>query len=100
MKFTEEATKIFFGIMITLLILVIGNHYLLNNDHLEPSASYDKNSDYGILIESLYFSTTTLSTVGYGDILPKTEFGKLSVAMEHLFLLCVAFGGITYSLSE
>ncbi|CUH45877.1 potassium channel family protein [Ruegeria atlantica] len=29
------------------------------------------------LIDSLYFSATTISTVGLGDLTPQTDFGKL-----------------------
>ena len=28
-------------------------------------------------LDSIYFTSVTLSTVGYGDITPKTGFGKL-----------------------
>ncbi len=29
------------------------------------------------LLDSLYFSTTTLTTVGFGDLAPKTDLGKV-----------------------
>jgi voltage-gated potassium channel len=29
------------------------------------------------LLDSLYFSVATLSTVGYGDFAPRTDFGKI-----------------------
>ncbi len=28
-------------------------------------------------VDALYFSVTTVSTVGFGDLAPKTDFGKL-----------------------
>ncbi len=30
-----------------------------------------------VLLDSVYFMTTTFTTVGYGDIVQKTEFGKV-----------------------
>ncbi|MFA6376765.1 MAG: potassium channel family protein [Candidatus Paceibacterota bacterium] len=31
-------------------------------------------------VDSFYFSVTTLTTVGYGDLVPKTDIGKLFTA--------------------
>ncbi len=36
-------------------------------------------------IDALYFSSVSLSTVGYGDIVPKTNFGKLFTVL-YLFI--------------
>ena len=33
------------------------------------------------LVDSLYFSVTTLATIGYGDLAPQTTFGKLFTIM-------------------
>ncbi len=38
-------------------------------------------------IDSLYFSVMTLTTVGYGDLAPETDFGKL-------FTTVYVFGGL------
>lgn len=36
-------------------------------------------------LDSLYFSVTTLATVGYGDFHPKTDIGKI-FTMIHIFV--------------
>jgi voltage-gated potassium channel len=36
-------------------------------------------------LDSFYFSVTTLTTVGYGDFTPKTDFGKV-FTMIYIFL--------------
>ena len=100
MKFTESFHKILFWVVVNLIVLVVINIYLIDNDHILTSNSYKPKEENATLVESVYFATTTMSTVGYGDILPKTQFGKIVIALEHLFLVCVAFGGISYGLSS
>ncbi|WP_026688433.1 potassium channel family protein [Alteribacter aurantiacus] len=39
------------------------------------------------VLDALYFSVTTLSTVGYGDFSPQTDFGKI-------FTIIYMFAGI------
>ena len=42
-------------------------------------------------IDSLYFSAATMTTVGYGDITPKTDVGKI-------FTIIYAFSGVSIAL--
>lgn len=37
------------------------------------------------LVDSLYFSVVTLATVGYGDLVPTTEIGKIFTVIYILF---------------
>lgn len=39
------------------------------------------------VIDPYYFSTTTMSTVAYGDFSPKTSVAKVLVMLQHLFIL-------------
>ena len=42
-------------------------------------------------IDALYLSAATMTTVGYGDITPKTDFGKI-------FTIIYAFAGVAIAL--
>jgi len=41
-----------------------------------------KNFGFKTLLDPFYFSFTTMSTVGYGDHSPKTDFAKLFVMIQ------------------
>lgn len=47
------------------------------------------------LIDSLYFSTVTLTTIGYGDFVPKTDAGKLFT----VFYVLIGVGTIAAALN-
>ena len=40
---------------------------------------------HGNILESIYFSVVTITTLGYGDIYPHGSFGKLLVSIEAIF---------------
>lgn len=46
-------------------------------------------------LDALYFSSYTITTVGYGDITPKTDFGKLFT----IFYIFAGVGIVLYGLS-
>lgn len=47
------------------------------------------------LIDSLYFSTVTLTTIGYGDFTPKTDAGKLFT----VFYVLIGVGTVAAALN-
>mmetsp|Transcript_70426 Transcript_70426/g.161597 ORF Transcript_70426/g.161597 Transcript_70426/m.161597 type:complete len:519 (-) Transcript_70426:114-1670(-) len=45
------------------------------NNNGSDTPSYD--GDFGTIPQCMWFTVVTISTVGYGDVSPKTEFGKV-----------------------
>jgi len=46
------------------------------------------------LVDSFYFTVTTLTTVGYGDLSPTTDLSKLFAAFFIIFGVAMLFGFI------
>ena len=69
MKFNQRLISAFVALF---LILLIGTVYF----HQAEKWSY---------IDSFYFSTMTLTTVGYGDLVPTTNASKLFVSFYAIF---------------
>lgn len=64
------------------VILVITIIYAIGYSFMKPS-------DFGFKdkLDPFYFSFTTMSTVGYGDLSPKTWRAKMVVMSQQFFLL-------------
>lgn len=66
----KEAEALLASIVVLLMMLVIsaGGIYLLEND-LQPQT-------FGSMPDSMWWAIVTLTTVGYGDVVPVTTLGK------------------------
>ena len=63
----------------------------------------DENSSFSSIPQSMYWAIVTMSTVGYGDVVPKTAIGKTISAMLILLgysMIIVPTGVVTAKLSE
>jgi hypothetical protein len=62
-----------------------GTYYDHNNKHLYENrfiASYELYNDsfYQVMVKLLYFSSTSLTTIGLGDFHPKADFERVACA--------------------
>ena len=75
---------IFYILLIIVLIVIL---YQFDHTHWNGLDKKNDNTFGKRLINRLYFSTTTLSTAGYGDITPKTISAKIIVMIMQLVIL-------------
>jgi hypothetical protein len=77
---------------ILIIMCSILNYYLIAQKHVNITQYADKVNNTDLIINSIYFTFTTLSSVGYGDILPITNTGKMAVALQQMLVLLVSIG--------
>lgn len=86
-KITEQEHVEYHRKIISVLIIILAI--------LFGGASFYYYVEQWSFLDALYFSTTTMTTVGYGDLTPKTDVGKLFTII-YIFL---GVGIVLYSLS-
>ena len=67
-----------FSILIIFTVII----YIFFNGHY---------SNCNTLVDHLYFSSTTFTFVGYGDIVPKTQIARLITNIYMLIIFCIVF---------
>lgn len=72
-------------VICTLVVLVIGGTVLFH--YLEPSFTW---------IQAFYFTVTTMTTVGYGDLIPSNDLTRLAVSLYILVAVSLYVSLITY----
>ena len=74
--------RFYFFVFLSVLYAYI---FMQNTEHFQ---GLDTNSTF---LDCWYFAFTTCSTVGYGDISPKTQFGKLlTISLQIIVILELA----------
>lgn len=89
LKLINNPTSIYYMILFYLLISVIFSiFYYLLFPAIEGVASLKHNNSPHYVnnyIDALYFSITSQTTVGYGDIVPATFLSKMAVMLQVVF---------------
>ncbi len=84
-----------FAITISIIVAIFGSIMFLVEHNVNPQ--------FNSIPMSIYFCIVTITTVGYGDIIPSTEFGKLlaSILMfTGYIIIAVPTGIVTSSLMD
>lgn len=67
---------------------------------MRATAGFESHQGLALAWRHLYFSFVTLTTLGYGDILPLTEYAEMLVVLESVpgqFYLAVLVAGLVSS---
>jgi hypothetical protein len=62
------------------------NYYLIYTNQITSA-----NLEGGMFINSVYFTTTQLSSVGFGDWTPSTGFAKMTTSLANVLVMFIAY---------
>lgn len=93
---------------VLLTVLGIAAFYIFATALLMFNVELNKTSESGVIVfdtffDALYWATTTLTTVGYGDVYPVSDFGRVVSMLSSLFgvaVIALPSGVITASYLE
>lgn len=91
-----EFANFFINLLITFTVINLSINTLHNN--LNLGRAFNFGSGFREIIDALYFSVITVTTVGYGDIIPQTVLARIIVSLECLtsyLMLGIMIGIIT-----
>lgn len=81
------------SILFFFIIILIINLILIGNGHfdLEPVDGKEKfkRNFSNTLTDGVYFTTTQISTIGYGDITPQTSTSKWLSTISHILIILI-----------
>ncbi len=78
MEFNIKTKKLIFYVTVSIIYALFYYKYRTEFNGLNDKSTY---------LDCFYFSFTTFSTVGYGDISPSTKFAKILVMSQQILLL-------------
>ena len=86
MELTRRCFNLFFTLFATLIIIASAMGEV-ENDHIRKHPE-DKVDQYRFH-EMVYYMVVTMTTVGYGDITPETDYGRALVVLTILIMLAI-----------
>ncbi len=82
---TKDLIEFFdFFISLILTFTVINLSLYVAHVTMKAPPAFGFDSEYTAVIDSLYFTIITMTTLGFGDVVPKTELAKIIVSIQCL----------------
>ena len=91
-KRANEQISFLYEVAITLIsIIFISNAIILEleNDYIRDNLDNEEEEEFYKFHDIFYFELVTLSTVGLGDITPKTDLGRLTIIITIIITIAV-----------
>ena len=75
-------------ILLIVFFIIYSVLYYINKNNFKGANDY---------FDLFYFTTTTQSSTGYGDIVPNTRIAKMTTSIHHIFVIFI-FSQYVYNL--